>query len=131
MSHPHNTDEAVTEQHLRPHLRTRWPSDDACFQVDAAVAQRRAVLIRFRPLSAAALGRTPFVLAQARTVSPVEHHLPRQTVGRGQFVGEAGYAGAVERQVDDLAETDPALVVDDVQDPEWTRPRTRLHWGRR
>lgn len=48
MPHADDTDETITEQRLRAHLRSRGLSDDARFKIYAAVAQVRIVLVRLQ-----------------------------------------------------------------------------------
>ena len=48
MPDPHDTNEVVPEQRLRTHLWTHGLPNDACFQVDASVAQWRAVSVWLR-----------------------------------------------------------------------------------
>lgn len=48
MTSPHHADEAVAEQTLRTHLRTRSLPDDPCLQIDACVTKWRAVPVRLQ-----------------------------------------------------------------------------------
>ncbi len=55
----HDADEAVAEQGLRPHLRTHRLAHDARFQIDGAIAKRRAVLVRLGHEAQPHAGRLP------------------------------------------------------------------------
>ena len=48
MLHSDDTDTPVPEQALRPDLRTRRRLDNSSLEIDAALAKRRAVLVRLR-----------------------------------------------------------------------------------